>query len=131
MYKQLVFPVGLVLVTMANGRDYLFRVPLHGADEGCHPGARVLCQTRNGEQPGVISGYTAVPDSESLDFILRAAGVTRLEPLTAVLKPVPFDDSATYYRGKGVRDLPVTTTNARPGDPYITVHLPNGTVCVN
>ena len=76
----------------------------------------------------MISGYTAVPDSESLDFILRAAGVTRLEPLTAVLKPVPFDDLSTYYIGKGARsDLPVTTTNARPGDPYITVHLPDGT----
>ena len=127
------FPANLALVKMANGKKYLFRSPAYQVTEGM----RVLCKTRNGEQPGIVDSIVRVATQKELDFVLEVAGVSRLEPIIGIINYNYLKDTNTYYRGKGIhrKEEPVTTTNAKPGDPWIVVHMPSGTlsgdVCVN
>ena len=91
---------------------------------------RVLCKTQNGEQPGTVDSMVLVETQKELDFILEAAGISRLEPIIGIINYSYLTDQDTYYRGKGISKPkePVTTTNAKPGDPWIVVHMPNGDI---
>lgn len=129
VFAPLSFPICLALVKMENGRKYLFRAPLSGLDKGM----RVVCKTVHGEQPGVVDSLVTVRGQEGLDFILEAAGVSRLEPIVGTVHVDYLPDKETYLRGKGIEKeaLPVTTSSAKEGDPWITVHMPDGIAYVN
>ena len=132
-FTILSYPIILALVRMANGKKYLFRAPAYQVAEGTH----VLCKTQNGEQPGTVVSLVRVATQKELDFVLEVGGISRLEPIIGIINYSYLTDTNTYYRGKGIprKQEPVTTTNAKQGDPWIVVHMPSGTpsgdVCVN
>ena len=129
VFAPLSFPVCLALVKMENGRKYLFRAPTSGLEKGM----RVVCKTVHGEQPGVVDSLIIIRGQEALDFVLETAGVSRLEPIVGTVHVDYLPGTETYWRGKGIEkeSLPVTTSSAKPGDPWITVHMPDGTAYVN
>lgn len=128
-FAPLSFPVSLALVKMENGRKYLFRAPKSGLEKGM----QVVCKTVHGEQPGVVDSIVTVRSQNGLDFVLEAAGISRLEPVIGTVHVDYLPDKETYLRGKGIEKeaLPVTTSSAKEGDPWITVHMPDGIAYVN
>lgn len=129
LYIPMKVPVSLALVKMANGEKYLFSARTGQVAKG----SRVLCRTRNGEQPGIVIAIVTVNDQEAVDFVMEVGRLERLEPIIAVMTPDYWSDAQTYWRGKGVEkpDEPVTITNVPTDAPYITVHLPSGDICTN
>ena len=128
-YDQLSYPTCLALVKMANNSKYLFRAPVYVL----RIGMSVVCKTVNGEQPGVVTSIVIVETPEELDFVLEAAHISRLEPVVGITNISYLNDQATYIRGKGIAQepLPETISSAKEDDPWITVHMPDGTAYIN
>lgn len=116
-YGSLAFPLGLALVRQDNARFYMFRIP---CARFVKPGDHVLCKTCQGEMPGVVDSTLMIDSQETLDFIMKAVGVMRLEPIIARMDRCDFDDDATFYQGQGLETATVPET-------WVTVQLPDGT----
>lgn len=122
-YRPIRYPIHLVLITQANGQNYLFRVP--DSLPKLNVGDWVLCKTAIGSQPGqVASGVICIANEQALQFILALKPVKKLEPVIAVMESIPAPETDTIIIGKGVQTEIFTTTNAPDDAPYITVHMP-------
>ena len=108
-YSQLQFPIKLVLVKQNDNNLYLFRTPSWTLDKG----DQVICKTKRGEQPGVVDSTGMVSSQESLDFIMKAARVNKLEPVLAKLQRTDYSDDKTYRIGRGLEcEAPDTEASA-------------------
>lgn len=122
-YRPIRYPINLVLITLANDMNYLFRVP--DSLPSLSIGDWVLCKTAKGSQTGrVASEIIRVENEQALQFIIALKPVKKLEPIIAVMSPAPTADTDTIIIGKGVQTEVVTTTSAPDDAPYITVHMP-------
>ena len=97
-YSQLKFPIKLVLVRQNDNNLYMFRSPSWTLEKG----DQVVCKTKRGEQPGVVDATGMINSQESLDFIMKAARVDKLEPVLAKLRREDFGDDQTYRMDKGL-----------------------------
>ena len=109
------FPLNLALVKQSNQGLYVFRIPY---ERIVKPGERVLCKTYQGEMPGVVDSVVEIGSQEALDFIMKALDVRRLEPVIARMTRYDYDDTATYYAGRGLE-------KEDPAGTCVTVHIPH------
>ena len=109
------FPFQLALVKQSTPTLYVFRVPY---ERIVKPGDNVICKTCQGEMPGVVDSVIEIGSQVALDFVMKAINVRRLEPIIARMTRYDYDDTATYYAGRGLE-------KEDPGDTCITVHVPH------